>query len=60
MSTILQYANEKYPDARPGIISDDGPQFIANDFKSFVRISGMTHVRTSPCYPQCNGKLYQD
>jgi hypothetical protein len=34
-----------------------GPQFIAKDFKEFIRLSGMTHVRTSPHYPQSNGKL---
>ena len=45
------------PEARPRIISDNGPQFIAKDFKEFIRISGMTHVRTSPFYPQSNGKL---
>jgi len=54
---ILQRAKEKYPDAKPRIISDNGPQFIAKDFKEFIRISGMTHVRTSPYYPQSNGKL---
>lgn len=57
IEAILQLAKERYPDARPTIISDNGPQFIANDFKSFVRLSGMTHVRTSPYYPQSNGKL---
>ena len=54
---ILQGAKEKYPEAKPRIISDNGPQFIARDFKEFIRISGMTHVRTSPYYPQSNGKL---
>ena len=54
---ILERAKEKYPAARPRIISDNGPQFIAKDFKEFIRISGMTHVRTSPFYPQSNGKL---
>lgn len=54
---LLQRAKEKFPDARPRIISDNGPQFIAKDFKEFIRISGMTHVRTSPYYPQSNGKL---
>jgi transposase InsO family protein len=54
---ILQHAREKFPDAQPRIISDNGPQFISKDFKEFVRISGMTHVRTSPYYPQSNGKL---
>ena len=54
---ILERAKEKYPAARPRIISDNGPQFIAKDFKEFIRLSGMTHVRTSPYYPQSNGKL---
>jgi len=34
-----------------------GSQFIAKDFKEFIRISGMTRVRTSPYYPQSNGKI---
>jgi transposase InsO family protein len=42
---IIQRAKEKFPDARPRIISDNGPQFIARDFKEFIRLSGMTH----PC-----------
>ena len=54
---LLQRAKEKFPAARPRIISDNGPQFIAKDFKEFIRISGMTHVRTAPYYPQSNGKL---
>lgn len=54
---LLQAAREKFPDARPRIISDNGPQFIAKDFKEFIRLCGMTHVRTSPYYPQSNGKL---
>ena len=53
---VLQRAREKFPDARPRIISDNGPQFISKDFKEFIRLSGMTHVRTSPYYPQSNGK----
>ena len=54
---ILQRARERFPAARPRVISDNGPQFIAKDFKEFVRIAGMTHVRTSPYYPQSNGKI---
>lgn len=54
---ILQRAREKFPEATPRIISDNGPQFIAKDFKEFIRMAGMTHVRTSPYYPQSNGKL---
>ncbi len=54
---ILQRAREKYLEAKPRIISDNGPRFIARDFKEFIRIAGMTHVRTSHGYPQSNGKL---
>ncbi len=57
VETILQRAREKFPGETPRIISDNGPQFISKDFKAFIRICGMTHVRTSPYYPQSNGKL---
>ena len=54
---ILQRGLEKYPHAKPRIISDNGPQFMARDFKEFIRIAGLTHVRTSPYYPQSNRKI---
>jgi putative transposase len=54
---IIQRARERFPDVTPRIISDNGPQFVANDFKAFIRVCGMTHVRTSPYYPQSNGKI---
>jgi transposase InsO family protein len=57
VETVVQRGLEKFPGEKPRIISDNGPQFIARDFKTFVRIQGMTHVRTSPYYPQSNGKL---
>jgi len=53
----LQRAKEAFPQATPRIITDNGPQFIAKDFKEFIRLSGMTHVKTSPYYPQSNGKI---
>lgn len=54
---ILLRAREMHPGEQPRVISDNGPQFIAKDFKEFIRLTGMTHVRTSPYYPQSNGKL---
>jgi putative transposase len=57
VETIIQRAREAYPGVTPRIISDNGPQFIAKDFKEFIRIAGMTHVKTSPYYPQSNGKI---
>lgn len=53
---IVQRAREQFPGYKPRLISDNGPQFIAKDFKEYIRLSGMTHVRTAPYYPQSNGK----
>jgi transposase InsO family protein len=57
VETIIQRAREHFPGERPRIISDNGPQSIARDFKEFIRICGMTHVRTSPYYPRSDGKI---
>ena len=57
VEVVLQRAREEYLDANPRIITDNGPQFVARDFKEFIRIAGMTHVKTSPYYPQSNGKI---
>ncbi len=54
---VLQRTRELYPEARPRLISDNGSAYIARDFKVFIREAGMTHVRTSPYYPQSNGKI---
>jgi transposase InsO family protein len=54
---VMEGGKELHPEARPRIISDNVPQFIAKDFKEFIRISGMTHVKTSPWYPQSSGKI---
>jgi transposase InsO family protein len=54
---ILQRAREKFPNERPRIISDNGSQFVAKDFKEFIRICGMTHVRTSPVTVHGSGAL---
>lgn len=52
LEITVQRAHEKFPEAKPRIISDNGPQYIANDFKLFIRQMEMTHVTTSPYYPQ--------
>jgi len=54
---VLQRARERFPEARPRLISDNGSAFIARDFKTFIREAGMTHVRSAPYYPQSNGKI---
>ena len=53
---VLQRALERFPGVTPRVISDNGSPFVAREFKEFIRLSGLTHVRTSPNYPQSNGK----
>jgi putative transposase len=38
VEVVLQRARERFPTARPRIITDNGPQFIARDFKEFDRL----------------------
>lgn len=54
---VLERARERVPDAHPRLISDNDSAFIARDFKTDIREAGMTHIRTSPYYPQSNGKI---
>lgn len=57
VAILLQRGRERSPDAKPRIISDNGPQFVARDVRAFVRESGITHLRPSPYGPQANGKI---
>jgi len=54
---VVQRALEAYPHAKPRLISDNGTQYTAHEFKKFIKRNGLTHVRTSPYYPQSNGKI---
>lgn len=53
---VVQRALERFPGVTARVISDNGSQFVAREFKEFIRLSGLTHVRTSPNHPQSNGK----
>jgi transposase InsO family protein len=57
VQALVQRARAQFPDAQPRIISDNGPQFRAKDCQEFIRICGLTHVRTAPHYPQSNGQI---
>jgi putative transposase len=54
---VVQRALDRFPSHRPRIISDRGSQFIAKDFKNFIRYAGLSHTFTSVGYPQSNGKI---
>ena len=63
VEVIMQRALEKHPGCKPRIITDNGPRPpcgrcpIAKDFQQFLRLTGITPVRTSPYSRQSNGKI---
>lgn len=57
VTIIIQKALEKYPAVKPRLISDNGSQYKAKEFGEYLKLSGLQHVRTSPSYPQSNGKI---
>ena len=38
------------------IVSDNGPQFISSDFKTFLKRNGVKHVLSAPYHPASNGE----
>ncbi|MFA5011994.1 MAG: integrase core domain-containing protein [Ignavibacteria bacterium] len=54
---VVQSGIDKYSNAKPRIISDNGSQFISKDFAGYLKMLGLKHVRTSIMYPQSNGKI---
>ncbi|MGH7657973.1 MAG: IS3 family transposase, partial [Gemmatimonadales bacterium] len=43
--------------AQPEVITDNGSQFTAKDFKELVRRFGLEHIRIRVYHPESNGKL---
>ncbi|UYV84607.1 K02A2.6-like [Cordylochernes scorpioides] len=55
--TIIGYLREIF--ARFGLteilVTDNGRQFVSNEFEEFTTINGIRHTKTSPCNPSTNG-----
>lgn len=54
---LLERARQRFPGTNPILITDNGPQFIAKEFKNYLALVGITHRRTRFFYPQSNGKI---
>jgi len=55
---LLERAMLKHrPKIKPVLITDNGPQFIAREFKIYLQDAGISHRKTRFYYPQSNGKI---
>ena len=39
------------------LVTDNGPQFISQEFSDFMKLNGIKHIRTSPYHPASNGAV---
>lgn len=53
---FTQRTIDKYPEARPMVIHDNGSQFISHDFKSILSENNCIDVPTRRKHPETNGK----
>jgi len=53
---FIQRVKEKYPNAKPMLIHDNGSQFISHDFKKLVTKLEIQSVPTRRNHPETNGK----
>jgi putative transposase len=42
---------------RPVLLSDNGPSYIAEEFKTFLKSKGIKPINGAPCHPQTQGKI---
>jgi len=54
---VVQHALEITPNAKPQIVTDNGTQFTAADFKALVRRFEIEHIRIRTYHPESNGVL---
>jgi hypothetical protein len=38
------------------LVSDNGPQFVSDEFSHFMKMNGITHKRSAPFHPATNGQ----
>jgi len=55
--SFTQKVCDRYPDAKPKIIHDNGSQFVSLDFKKLLRENECIDIPTKVKHPETNGKI---
>lgn len=45
------------PEDRTALLSDNGADYISQQFNEYLRLVGIRHITASPHHPQTNGKI---
>jgi putative transposase len=49
--------DQKPPERRPRLLSDNGPSYVASDLSDWLKDQGMKHTRGKPYHPMTQGKI---
>ena len=54
---VVRRAKQKYPDASPQVVTDNGTQFVCREFRKLLKELSMEHIRIRRRHPESNGRM---
>jgi transposase InsO family protein len=54
---VIEEALEKTPGAQPQIVSDNGPQFVAKEFRKLIKRHTLVEIKIRRQHPESNGLI---
>ena len=54
---VIRRAKQRYPDASPQVVTDNGTQFVCREFRKLLKELSMEHIRIRRRHPESNGRI---